>query len=421
MNEDSSGNVTWLSYEFFPKRQLGEAASEEKMVREVRKPLLLLPVILGTVVACSVFLPERGGPGQPCLEQGDERCRSGLTCCPDGICRESCQREEISQSDGGGEVTDGGSSEGSQGGDVPVSESGSDGPVVECSSDEQCTKQPDSMGVCLTGRCLYVPKATSETICNDGIDNDMDGKTDGEDIECGGNSAQGCSDNDKDGFMAGPEECGNLDCDDNDAAKNSATFELAGQCHDEQDTDCDSNDDDCIDSNLATGLVDVWVSRYDTAVAVGAMDLLLWTNNGWISTNTGLTSYAVQVWSGKKGAPIYLVLENGKLAEGRAGNFNLFPPSAAMPVFRDVWAADAEKRVYAVGCNVAGGADRRPVWFLKDAGGWRGLPLPSGMDGYCLMRVVGRGFHRAWAYGIHYNQTSTPILLSFDEGPDDNP
>jgi len=79
----------------------------------------------------------------------------------------------------------------------------------------------------------------ADEICDDGIDNDCNGDTDGDDAAC-----QGCPDADGDGFAS--DACGGTDCDDTNADVNPDAMEM---CTDGIDNNCngdtDLDDDEC--------------------------------------------------------------------------------------------------------------------------------------------------------------------------------
>lgn len=93
-------------------------------------------------------------------------------------------------------------------------------------------------------------KPGTETLCNDGIDNDCDQKTDMTDSpDCSPDAPVGCVDADVDGFYGISDTCttGN-DCDDTNVAINIAADEAgdpatAAVCKDAKDNDCDGKVD----------------------------------------------------------------------------------------------------------------------------------------------------------------------------------
>jgi len=74
--------------------------------------------------------------------------------------------------------------------------------------------------------------------CDNGLDDDCDGATDGDDSDCGGEVPTG--DHDGDGYEAP------YDCDDDNAYINPDAVELCGNNQDDDcDEDIDEDDDDC--------------------------------------------------------------------------------------------------------------------------------------------------------------------------------
>ncbi len=124
--------------------------------------------------------------------------------------------------------------------------------------------------------------------CDDGLDNDCDGLTDGADPACG------CHDHDGDGYL--DQACGGLDCDDDDASAHPTAREDSATdpdtCADGIDNDCDGQTDAddsgcaaricspdgwCWENPLPQGndLLDVWIAPGGDAWAVGAAGSVL--------------------------------------------------------------------------------------------------------------------------------------------------
>lgn len=85
-------------------------------------------------------------------------------------------------------------------------------------------------------------------VCDDGIDNNCDGKVDCQDNTCGSAPACiVCTDNDGDGYAVEGGDCGPIDCNDNDLAVHPGAIE---NCTDGLDNDCD-NLIDCVDGDCS--------------------------------------------------------------------------------------------------------------------------------------------------------------------------
>jgi len=131
-------------------------------------------------------------------------------------------------------------------------------------------------------------EATAEGNCDDGLDNDCDGRTDGEDPACG------CQDVDGDGYL--DQACRGLDCDDGDDAVHPTAREDRatdpGTCDDGIDNDCDGHTDGhdagcaericspdgwCWENPLPQGndLLDVWIAPGGDVWAVGGAGTVL--------------------------------------------------------------------------------------------------------------------------------------------------
>jgi hypothetical protein len=80
-------------------------------------------------------------------------------------------------------------------------------------------------------------------ICTDGVDNDCNGLVDTQDVANAVDCPQ-CSDTDFDGYSTDGGDCGQLDCDDNNAAVNPGAEEA---CGDAIDNDCDGTVDEGCD------------------------------------------------------------------------------------------------------------------------------------------------------------------------------
>jgi len=107
----------------------------------------------------------------------------------------------------------------------------------------------------------------TESVCNDGVDDDEDGTTDCDDSDCASNSAcvsteTNCTDTKDD------DADGNIDCDDSDCSTNSACATPTNEtnCTDTKDDDADGkidcDDSDCSSNSACTGGTDTDADGY---------------------------------------------------------------------------------------------------------------------------------------------------------------
>ena len=219
------------------------------------------------VDSCTPGLPNlEGPPDDPtCSDNLDNDC-DGVTDYFDSDCLASC-------TDGDG---DGFAVEGGDCGAVDCNDN--DATVYPGADDSQCdgidsdcdgTADNGFVGTdttCGVGECAATgvttctdgiigdsctPGTPSDEICDDGLDNDCDGLTDGSDPDC---VVVACTDNDGDGYFVEGGDCGAVDCDDSDSSVNpGATEGPSGDptCSDAKDNDCDGRIDnydwDCYD------------------------------------------------------------------------------------------------------------------------------------------------------------------------------
>jgi len=106
----------------------------------------------------------------------------------------------------------------------------------------------DDLDCCVDAACAAAPKCVPETACNDNLDNDLDGDTDCADSDCAAavncNPETACNDN-MDNDLDGDTDCADSDC----AAAVNCIPETA--CNDNMDNDLDG-DTDCDDSDCAS-------------------------------------------------------------------------------------------------------------------------------------------------------------------------
>jgi hypothetical protein len=137
-------------------------------------------------------------------------------------------------------------------------------------------------------------------ICNDGKDNDCDGKTDCNDSDCSSSSyCKSCSDRDDDGYYA-ESDCGtSIDCNDYDSNIKPGATEI---CNDGKDNDCDGDvDEGCTSPFLMDNLIGTWHGQLDTDES--SLDLTMIIN----------TDYSVSLLENSNFNGSALIGSNGKI------------------------------------------------------------------------------------------------------------
>ena len=244
----------------------------------------LFGLLVVAASGCELFLSQDGNPGHPCLPGND--CRQGE--CINGICSTAgadCSAD--ADCDDGDACTMNDTCH--QGGCVGLPrDADEDGHV-----DAACPQFGVLADDCNDQSAAVHPGLAEEPAkdnCDDGLDNDCDGRSDAQQPSC---SCAG-DDGDGDGFF--DQDCGGLDCDDDDASAHPTAREDSATdpdtCADGIDNDCDGQTDAddsgcaaricspdgwCWENPLPQGndLLDVWIAPGGDVWAVGAAGTVL--------------------------------------------------------------------------------------------------------------------------------------------------